>query len=122
MRYTFRGKLFVLFYFDPPYGTSNQAFVLTPDSRLLYLGLIVGTLISEIFCSGRLSDWMVVKLAKSNNNQKTPEMRLWLAYPAAVLTAVGLIVWGVSVDQGYHWMVGQVAFALCKFICPPGFQ
>ncbi|KAK4122188.1 MFS general substrate transporter [Parathielavia appendiculata] len=79
---------------------------------LLYLGLIVGTLISEVLCSGSLSDWLVVKLAKSNNNQKTPEMRLWLAYPAIILTAVGLIIWGISVDYGYHWMVGQVAFAL----------
>lgn len=42
-------------------------------------------------------------------------MRLWLAYPAILLTAVGLIVWGISVDKGYHFMVGQVAFALCKF-------
>jgi hypothetical protein len=81
---------------------------------LLYIGLIVGTLISEVLCSGRLSDHIVVKLAKSNNNQKTPEMRLWLAYPAAILTAIGLIIWGVSIDQGYHFMVGQVAFALCK--------
>ncbi|KAK3303887.1 major facilitator superfamily transporter [Chaetomium strumarium] len=80
---------------------------------LLYLGLIVGTLVSEVFCSGSLSDWIVIKLAKSNhNNQKTPEMRLWLAYPAAVLTAVGLVVWGVSVDRGYHWIVGQVALGL----------
>lgn len=42
-------------------------------------------------------------------------MRLWLAYPAVILTAVGLIVWGVSIDYGYHFIVGQVAFALCKF-------
>ena len=85
----------------------------------MYLGLIVGTLISEVFCSGSLSDWIVVKLAKSNNNQKAPEMRLWLAYPAVVLTAVGLVVWGLSVDRGYHWMVGQVAFAFCKLLlCP----
>ncbi|KAK1758951.1 MFS transporter [Echria macrotheca] len=86
-----------------------------PDAHiqgLLYLGLIVGTLISEVLCSGSLSDRIVVKLAKSNNNQKTPEMRLWLAYPAAALTAVGLILWGISVDRGYHFMVGQVAFAL----------
>lgn len=27
---------------------------------------------------------------------------------------VGLIVWGVSVDRQYHWMVGQVGTALCK--------
>lgn len=46
---------------------------------------------------------------------KSPEMRLWLAYPAAVITAVGLLVWGISVDRGYHWTVGQVAFALGEF-------
>ncbi|KAM7190062.1 Major facilitator superfamily domain containing protein [Naviculisporaceae sp. PSN 640] len=80
---------------------------------LLYLGLIVGTLLSEVLCSGSLSDRIVVRLAKSSDdNQKVPEMRLWLAYPAALLTAVGMIVWGISVDRGYHWMVGQVAFAL----------
>lgn len=53
-------------------------------------------------------------------------MRLWLVYPAALLTAVGLVIWGVSVDRAYHWMVGQVAFALCKSdgfrpaLCPSG--
>lgn len=87
---------------------------------LLFVGLIIGTLFSEVFCSGRLSDWIVVKLAKRNGGMKTPEMRLWLVYPAALLTAVGLVVWGVSIDRGYHWMVGQVAFALCKSVnCLP---
>ncbi|KID98765.1 Major facilitator superfamily domain, general substrate transporter, partial [Metarhizium majus ARSEF 297] len=79
---------------------------------VLYLGLIIGTLVSEVCCSGSLSDWIVLHLSKRNNNQKTPEMRIWLAYPAATLTAVGLIVWGVSVDRRYHWIVGQVAFAI----------
>ncbi|KAL1869452.1 hypothetical protein VTK73DRAFT_3097 [Phialemonium thermophilum] len=79
---------------------------------LLYLGLIIGTLVSEVLCSGSLSDRIVVRLAKRNHNQKSPEMRLWLAYPAVLLTAVGLIVWGISVDRSYHWMVGQVALAL----------
>ena len=45
-------------------------------------------------------------------------MRLWLAYPAALLSAIGLILWGVSIDQGYHWMVGQVAF----FVFAAGIQ
>lgn len=82
--------------------------------RLLFIGLIIGTLISEILFSGTLSDWIVVKEAKRNDNVKVPESRLWLIYPAVILSAVGLVVWGVSVDKGYHWMVGQVAFALCK--------
>ncbi|CAI4214097.1 unnamed protein product [Parascedosporium putredinis] len=79
---------------------------------LLFIGLLLGTVFSEIFCSGRLSDWIVARLAKKNGGSRIPEMRLWLAYPALVITAVGLIVWGISIDKGYHWMVGQVAFFL----------
>jgi hypothetical protein len=97
---------------------------------LLFLGLFLGTIVSEIFCSGRLSDYIVEKLAKKRGNVRVAEMRLWLAYPAILVTAgkldrrpslpgwtnsvVGSILWGVSVDKNYHWMVGQVAFFLCK--------
>ncbi len=60
----------------------------TPQIQgLLFLGLILGTLFGEIFCSGRLSDWLVIRLAKKNGAVCTPEMRLWLAYPAALSSA-----------------------------------
>ncbi|KAJ5653260.1 Major facilitator superfamily domaingeneral substrate transporter [Penicillium lividum] len=78
---------------------------------LLFIGLFLGTIVSEICCSGRLSDYIVAKLSKRRNTRDA-EMRLWLGYPAIVLTAVGLIVWGVSLDRDYHWIVGQVAFFL----------
>lgn len=97
---------------------------------LLFLGLFIGTLVSEVCCSGRLSDWLVDRLARKNGNVRVAEMRLWLAYPAILVTAgefcpsiyvyeaylelVGLILWGISVDKNYHWMVGQVAFFLCE--------
>lgn len=54
---------------------------------LLFLGLFLGTIISEICCSGRLSDYIVDKLAKRNGNIRVAEMRLWLAYPAILITA-----------------------------------
>ncbi|KAJ5782439.1 hypothetical protein N7457_004213 [Penicillium paradoxum] len=79
---------------------------------LLFLGLFLGTVVSEVCCSGRLGDYIVERLAKKNDNIRVPEMRLWLAYPAILLTAVGLILWGISIDKNYHWMVGQVAFFL----------
>ena len=85
---------------------------------LLFIGLLLGTLFSEFFCSGRLSDIIVDRLAKKNNGIRAPEMRLWLAYPATILSATGLIIWGISIDKGYHWMVGQVAF----FIFAMGIQ
>lgn len=54
---------------------------------LLFLGLFLGTLVSEICCSGRLSDWLVDWLARRNGNIRVAEMRLWLAYPAILVTA-----------------------------------
>lgn len=79
---------------------------------LLFVGLLLGTLSAEIFVGGRLSDVLVARLARKNGGVRLPEMRLWLAYPAGLLTSIGLIVWGISVDRGYHWIVGQVAFFL----------
>lgn len=79
---------------------------------LLFIGLILGTLFAEVFCSGTLSDWLVKKLAKKNDGVKVAEMRLWLAYPASLVTAIGLILWGISIDKQYHWIVGQIAFFL----------
>ncbi|KAJ5536382.1 Major facilitator superfamily domain general substrate transporter [Penicillium frequentans] len=79
---------------------------------LLFIGLFLGTIVSEVCCSGRLSDYIVAKLSKQNGDYRVAEMRLWLAYPAILVTAVGLIVWGVSLDRDYHWIVGQIAFFL----------
>lgn len=53
---------------------------------LLSLGLFLGTVTSEICCSGRLSDLIVERLSKRSDNIRVPEMRLWLAYPAILLT------------------------------------
>ncbi|KAJ0425378.1 major facilitator superfamily domain-containing protein [Aspergillus carlsbadensis] len=75
---------------------------------LLFLGLFLGTIISEVLCSGRLSDAIVRRLAKRNGGVRVAEMRLPLAFPAIVLTGVGLVVWGVSVQRNWHWVAGQV--------------
>jgi hypothetical protein len=42
---------------------------------------------------------MIVRFAGRKNGQRTPETHLWLEYPAAVLSKIGLIVWGVSVEE-----------------------
>lgn len=111
---------------------------------LLFLGLLAGTVVSEVCCSGRLSDYIVKRQARQNGGVRVAEMRLWLVYPAALVTAgtfillffffglflinmigmanllclpclVGLVLFGISIDNAYHWMVGQVAFFLCMF-------
>lgn len=59
---------------------------------LLFLGLFLGTVISEIGCSGKLSDFIVERLSRKNGNIRVPEMRLWLAYPAILITTGMLCV------------------------------
>lgn len=54
---------------------------------LLFLGLFLGTVASEICCSGRLSDYIVMRLTKKSGTARMPEMRLWLSYPAILITA-----------------------------------
>ncbi|KAK1139714.1 hypothetical protein N8T08_000522 [Aspergillus melleus] len=56
---------------------------------LLFLGLLLGTVISEAFLSGRLSDRLMRVLSARNGGIRVPEMRLWMAYPAVVVSGVG---------------------------------
>lgn len=59
-----------------------------PETQgLLFIGLILGTLISELLFSGTLSDILMAKIAKRNDGVRIPEARLWLMYPAIVLSA-----------------------------------
>lgn len=81
---------------------------------LLLIGLLVGLLAAEVLCSGRLSDKLIGYLMVKDGSDRAPEMRLWLGFPAAIVSSIGLLLWGLSVDKQWHWMTGQVAFFLCK--------
>lgn len=82
---------------------------------LFYVGLILGTVFAEVTCSGRLSDWLMLRSVRRNNGERIPENRLWLGYPAAILSAFGLLIWGLSIDRDWHWITGQIAFFLCQY-------
>lgn len=81
---------------------------------LLTIGMLVGIVVAEFTCSGRTGDKVMAILTKRNNGIRVPEMRIWFGYPAALISALGLLIWGLSVDRQWHWMVGQIAFFLCK--------
>lgn len=54
---------------------------------LLFGGLILGTLLSELFCSGTVGDYLMLKLTINNGGVRLPEMRLWLLYPAIAISS-----------------------------------
>lgn len=80
------------------------------------LGILVGLLAAELVCSGHLSDKIMIILTRKNGGRRLPEMRLWLGMPAAILSSIGLLVWGLSVDREWRWIVGQVGLFFCKLI------
>lgn len=80
----------------------------------MFIGLLVGTLTAECFFSGRLGDHIIGRITARGDVAQTPEMRLWMGYPGIVLFAAGILIWGFSVENKYHVMIGQLGFFLGK--------
>ncbi|KAF2096303.1 MFS transporter [Rhizodiscina lignyota] len=78
---------------------------------LQFLGIMVGTIIGEQL-GGPLSDvWINRKTRKNGNGiRPEPEYRLWLSYFGFMLVIIGLIVFGVQVNNAAvgHWDVSPI--------------
>ncbi|KAK8062413.1 MFS transporter [Apiospora hydei] len=78
--------------FLPKFGLNPQ------QIGLQFLGMIVGSVIGEQI-GGRLSDLWMNKKAKKLGHRPAPEHRLWLSYFGYALAMVGLIVFGVQIQN-----------------------
>lgn len=67
---------------------------------LQFLSNIIGNVIGEQI-AGRGSDWWMAWKAKKMGEQRRPqpEFRLWLSYFGYTLTMVGLLVFGIRIQQ-----------------------
>ncbi|KAF7563531.1 hypothetical protein G7046_g570 [Stylonectria norvegica] len=70
------------------------------------IGVVLGSLVS-----GRLSDWLTIKLARRNNGIMEAEHRLWPFALCVVVVPGSLILWGVGAQHGVHWF--GLIFAMC---------
>lgn len=75
--------------FDPPYNFSSIGVGLMNIAP--FVGSVPGFLVG-----GYLNDKSIIWLARRNNNIYEPEMRLWLALPAAIVTPGGLLMFGLG--------------------------
>lgn len=82
---------------------------------LLVIGMIIGTITAEVTCSGALSDALVDCLSGGIASQRKPEMRLWLLIPAILATSLGLTLFALSTQRGWHWAVTQVGSGFVAF-------
>ena len=90
----------------PPYNFNPSIVGLAYISP--FIGICLGSL-----CSGKLSDWMVLKVIRhsSNHGMMEPEYRLWIVAISAILTPFSLILWGVGAAHGIHWF--GLIFSMC---------
>ncbi|KAE8830574.1 hypothetical protein PTNB85_07161 [Pyrenophora teres f. teres] len=81
---------------------------------LSYVSCFIGVILGALF-SGRLSDWLTIKLARRNNGVMEAEHRLWPFAACLIMVPAFLILWGVGAAHGIHWFglvfaMGCVAF------------
>lgn len=80
------------FLLKPPYN-------FTPSSVGLFsISALIGTLIG-IFTGAPLSDRSILWLSKRNGGIFEPEMRLWVAFPGALLCTVGILIYGLCLAR-----------------------
>ncbi|KAH8688407.1 major facilitator superfamily domain-containing protein [Ilyonectria robusta] len=92
----------------PPYNFD------TAGVGYMTLGPFVGNIFGSIY-GGPFSDWFIVKLARRNGGKYEPEMRLHpLIFPMFFM-AGGIMMFGITVDRGMHWIYPSIAGAFFAF-------
>jgi hypothetical protein len=69
---------------------------------LSYLSCVIGVAVGSL-TSGRVSDWLTLKLARRNNGVMEAEHRLWPFATCLIMVPGSLILWGVGAAHGVHW-------------------
>ena len=81
--------------FYPPYNFSAAGVGLM--NLAPFIGTLPGTLVG-----GYLNDKSIIWLSKRNGGIYEPEMRLWLALPAAIFTPAGILLFGLGLNAVSH--------------------
>jgi hypothetical protein len=81
----------------PPYNWSAALI------GCVYTGPIIGAALAAVWC-GPGADKFALLLARRNGGVREPEHRLWPLLVSGVVSAAGLILWGVGADRGIHWI------------------
>lgn len=84
---------------------------------LSYVSCCIGVMVGSVV-SGRLSDWLTIKLARRNHGIMEAEHRLWPFAICLLMVPGSLILWGVGATHQVHWValvlgMGCLAFTSC---------
>jgi MFS family permease len=85
----------------------------------IYTGPIIGAALASLW-SGYVADWIALRLARTNNGVREPEHRLWVLAVSGIMSAAGLITWGVGADHEAHWVGLVFGLGMLTFGCVTG--
>lgn len=85
----------------------------------VYTGPIIGAAIASLW-SGNAADWIAIRLARRNNGVREPEHRLWVLLVSGIMSAAGLITWGVGAYYDAHWVGLVFGLGMLTFGCVTG--
>ncbi|QDS68886.1 hypothetical protein FKW77_007690 [Venturia effusa] len=75
---------------------------------------IIGSFIGCIY-GGYFSDLFVRWMAKRNGGIAEAEHRLWFMFPTALISPIGLILFGIGTNNGWDWPVPYVGLGFIGF-------
>ncbi|KEF55647.1 uncharacterized protein A1O9_08397 [Exophiala aquamarina CBS 119918] len=85
----------------------------------VYAGPIIGAALASLW-SGKVADWMALSLARRNNGIREPEQRLWVLTISGIISAAGLVTWGVGAYNEVHWIGLVFGLGMLTFGCVTG--
>jgi MFS family permease len=88
---------------------------------LAYLSPLIGVIFGFIY-TGRLGDWLVIKMARRNRGIMESEHRLWLFSVSLLCIPGALLLWGVGAAKGIHWFGLVFAMGVIAFTNTLGIQ
>lgn len=97
---------------DPPYNFDST------QIGLMNLAPFIGNTLGSLIC-GRVSDWLILKLAKRNKGVYEPEMRLWVFVPFIPFQVAGAFWFGYALQGGESWVAVAFAWGICSFGAAP---
>ncbi|RDL39322.1 Uncharacterized protein BP5553_03662 [Venustampulla echinocandica] len=85
----------------------------------VYTGPILGAAVASLW-SGNAADWIALRLARRNKGIREPEQRLWVLAVSGIISASGLIIWGVGAYHNVHWVGLVFGLGMLTFGCVTG--
>lgn len=91
-----------------PYSYSNNAI------GLMNIACIIGAVVGCLY-AGFVSDYFVYYMATRRNGIKEPERRLYLMFPTAIISPLGMFIFGIGTHHQWHWVPSYIGLGMIGF-------